>query len=109
MVSFSALIRSFSNVPLNCIESLDIKKTGTEIWQLNLTGGANQEQPAAARDADPPEQPGRNQEQLRSSHFMMSSQGPGAAGSSLAREQPGVERSSHEQPSSSGVAMAEAS
>ena len=39
---------------------------------------------------------------------MMSSQGPGAAGSSLARKQPGVERSSHEQPSSSGVAMAEA-
>ena len=32
---------------------------------------------------------------------MMSSQGPGAAGSSLAREQPGAERSSHEQPSSS--------
>ena len=40
---------------------------------------------------------------------MMGSQGPGAAGSSLAREQPGAERSSHEQPSSSGVAMAEAS
>ena len=36
---------------------------------------------------------------------MMSSQGPGAAGSSLVREQQGAERSSHEQPRSSGVAM----
>ena len=34
--------------------------------------------------------PGRNQERLRSNHFMMSSQGPEAAGSSLVREQPGT-------------------